>query len=83
MTEAGLAKIQSQLEEGFEIPADILRALKKDRTAWKNFQNFTDSYKRIRAGWIEGGRGRTEVFETRLNYFIKMTSKNKTYGMVK
>jgi uncharacterized protein YdeI (YjbR/CyaY-like superfamily) len=82
MTEAGLSKIRSQLDEDFKIAPDILRALKRDKAAWKNFQDFTDSYKRIRVGWIEGARGRPEVFETRLNYFIKMTSKNKTYGMV-
>jgi uncharacterized protein YdeI (YjbR/CyaY-like superfamily) len=82
MTEVGLSKIKSQLEDDFRIAPDILRALKKDKSAWRNFQDFTDTYKRIRVGWIEAARKRPEVFETRLNYFIKMTSKNKTYGMV-
>lgn len=82
MTEAGLSKIKSQLEDDFAIAPDILRALKKDKNAWRNFQDFTDTYKRIRVGWIEAARKRPEVFETRLNYFINMTSKNKRYGMV-
>lgn len=83
MTEAGLAKIKDKLEEPFVAPPDILAALKKDSTVWRNFQAFPASYKRIRIGWIAGARKRPDVFKTRLNYFIKMTSKNKMYGMVR
>lgn len=83
MTEAGLAKIGDKLDEDFTISRDILSALKKDEEAWRNFRNFPESYQRIRLGWIEGARSRPEVFQTRLNYFVKMTSKNKMYGMVR
>lgn len=83
MTPAGLAKIKDKLEQRFVAPRDILAALRKDATVWKNFQAFPDSYKQIRIGWIEGARNRPDVFKTRLNYFIKMTSKNKMYGMVR
>jgi Bacteriocin-protection, YdeI or OmpD-Associated len=85
MTPAGLAKIQTRMDEPFVIPADILRTLKKDATTWKNFQAFPEYYRRIRIGWIEATRqqGRWDVFERRLSYFLKMTAQNTRFGMVK
>jgi len=63
------------------IKEDIIKLLKKDKTTWKNFQEFPESYKRIRIQWIEGARTRPELFKKRLEYFLKMTAKNKKYGM--
>jgi Bacteriocin-protection, YdeI or OmpD-Associated len=85
MTPAGLAKIQTRMDEAFVIPADILRLLKKDAATWKNFQAFPDWYRRIRFGWIEATRqqGRLDVFERRLAYFLKMTAQNKRFGMMR
>ena len=68
------------LEEKFEVPKDILKAIKGNREAWNNFQKFSDAYKRIRIGFIDGARKRPEEFKKRLRYFIKMTEKNKQYG---
>lgn len=68
------------LEEKFEIPDDILKAIKANKDAWKNFRKFSDSYKRIRIGFIEGARKRPAEFQKRLRYFIKMSAKNKQYG---
>jgi len=68
------------LEEKFEIPEDILRAIKANEEAWKHFQTFSDAYKRIRIGFIEGARKRPEEFKKRLRYFIRMTEKNKHFG---
>jgi uncharacterized protein YdeI (YjbR/CyaY-like superfamily) len=68
------------LDEEFTVPKDILKAIKANREAWKNFQGFSDSYKRIRIGFIDGARKRPEEFEKRLRYFIKMTEKNRQYG---
>ena len=67
-------------EEKFEIPKDILIAIKANKQAWKNFQKFSDPYKRIRIGFIDGARKRPEEFKKRLRYFIQMTEKNKLYG---
>jgi uncharacterized protein YdeI (YjbR/CyaY-like superfamily) len=67
-------------EEKFEIPKDILKTIKENKEAWKNFQKFSDAYKRIRIGFIEGARKRPAEFEKRLRYFIRMTEKNKQYG---
>lgn len=68
------------LEEKFEVPKDILKAIKANKEAWNNFQKFSDAYKRIRIGFIDGARKRPEEFKKRLRYFIKMTEKNKQYG---
>ena len=64
----------------FEIPKDILKAIKSNKEAWKNFQNFSETYKRIRIAFIDGARNRPKEFQKRLNYFIKMTEKNKQFG---
>lgn len=88
MTAAGLKAIEHALNnknisEKVTIPADILKELKSNKIVWKYFQAFPDSYKRIRIGWIDSARNRTDVFQTRLKYFLKMTAKNKMYGMVR
>lgn len=94
MTRLGLESIQHHLEKDpkkstrfqnpikFSLPQDILDALKSDPIAWKYFVKFPMSYKRIRIGWIDGARHRPEIFEQRLKYFLKMTVKNKRFGMV-
>jgi uncharacterized protein YdeI (YjbR/CyaY-like superfamily) len=95
MNAAGLEKIKHELHPHSlklnkvpkvkkYVPAkDILNELKKDPIVWKNFRKFPQSYKRIRVAWIDGSRRRHDVFKTRLNYFIRMTAKNKKFGMVK
>ena len=82
MTQAGLASVGATLDEDFEVPSDILEALKGDQTAWNNFQAFPESYKRIRVGWIDGARRWPEIFQQRLSYFLNMTAKNNRFGMV-
>jgi uncharacterized protein YdeI (YjbR/CyaY-like superfamily) len=82
MTRVGLERIQTQLDQEFTLAKDIVTALKKDRTTWRNFQTFPESYQRIRVGWIDAARQRPEIFEQRLRYFLKMTAQNKKFGMV-
>ena len=88
MTRAGLEAIQQQLQQHSSaskqivFPKDILAALKSNSAAWKNFQKFPASYKRIRIGWIDGARKRPAEFTKRLKYFIAMTAQNKRFGMV-
>jgi uncharacterized protein YdeI (YjbR/CyaY-like superfamily) len=67
-------------EQEFEIPADILEAIQANEQAWKNFQEFSPSYVRIRVAFIDGARKRPEEFAKRLRYFIEMTEKNKQFG---
>jgi uncharacterized protein YdeI (YjbR/CyaY-like superfamily) len=75
-----LAALGDISSEQFEIPGDIVEAIKADKEAWKNFQKFSETYKRIRIAFIDGARNRPQEFHKRLNYFIKMTEKNKQFG---
>ena len=68
------------LNEKFKAAPDILQAIKTNKEAWKNFQKFSDAYKRIRIAFIEGARKRPQEFEKRLRHFIQMTEKNKMFG---
>ena len=68
------------LNEKFKTAPDILKAIKANKEAWKNFQKFSDSYKRIRIAFIEGARKRPQEFEKRLRHFIQMTEKNRMFG---
>jgi len=68
------------LNEEFIIPSDILRAIKANREAWKNFRKFSDPYKRIRIAFIDGARKRPAEFKKRLRHFIEQTEKNKMFG---
>ena len=61
----------------FVFPKDIIKEIKKDKVAWENYQNFTDSYKRIRIAYIDSARDRPEEFKKRLASYIKKTRENK------
>lgn len=80
MTAAGLeAYPHEHTAPKFEIPKDILKALKANKDAWENFQHLPESYKRIRIAWIDSS-GIPEQKPKRLAYFIKMTAQNKKFG---
>ncbi|MBN2127568.1 MAG: YdeI/OmpD-associated family protein [Candidatus Diapherotrites archaeon] len=89
MTSAGLKAVKhlfdksKHMDEELIIASDILKALKSDKTAWNNFQNYSEGYKKVRIGYIEHLRNRKELFNKSLNHFIKMTAKNKQFGSLK
>lgn len=84
MTPAGLAAIGGAVKrEPLRVAPDIRRAVRAVPGAWDGFQRLPVAYKRIRVGWIEGARGRPEIFATRLRYFVRMTAQGKQYGMVR
>ena len=67
-------------ESDFEIPPDILEAIKANDEAWIHFQDFSASYIRIRISYIDGARSRPEEFEKRLSNFIAKSAQNKLIG---
>ena len=83
LNEQGLIhpKLQEEINKvisvPFVFPHDIIEAIKEDKEAWKNYQNFSDSYKRIRVAYIDAARKRPEEFKKRLHSFIKKTRENK------
>jgi uncharacterized protein YdeI (YjbR/CyaY-like superfamily) len=89
MTKAGLDAIAHAFNpdkddpDNFRIAPDILRALKKDKEAWEKFQNLPKRYQRTRIGYIESRRRHgKEQFEKSLANLVKMTAKNRKFGMV-
>jgi len=75
-----LATSGNLAEEQFEMPPDILKVIKSNKKAWKNFQSFSPPYVRIRIAFIDGARNRPQEFMKRLGYFIEMTEKNRRFG---
>ena len=84
MTSKGLNAVSHVFDQKqqFTIAPDLLKVLKENKMVWKNFQKFPRSYQRIRINWIETARTRPQLFNKRLRYFLKMTTKNKKYGMM-
>ncbi len=70
-------KIRNVLSGPFIFPNDIIDRLKEDEIVWRNYQHFSDTYKRIRIAYIEAARKRPEQFEKRLNNFINKIKENK------
>jgi uncharacterized protein YdeI (YjbR/CyaY-like superfamily) len=90
MTSAGLKAVahvfdkEKDKKEKFVIPSDILKELKKNKKVWENFNKFPEHYKKIRIAYMDGYRERDmNEFKKRLNYFMKMTEKNKRFGMIR
>ncbi|MHA2099612.1 MAG: YdeI/OmpD-associated family protein [Candidatus Kariarchaeaceae archaeon] len=75
-----LDSIKNELGQPFHFPIDILDELKKDASAWSNYQNFSPAYQRIRIAYINSARKRPEEFKKRLENFIKKTRDNKKIG---
>jgi uncharacterized protein YdeI (YjbR/CyaY-like superfamily) len=71
------ASVENIVNEDFVFPIDILSRLKADEIVWENYQQFSDSYKRIRIAYIESSRKRPEEFEKRLNNFLAKTKEGK------
>lgn len=87
MTQTGLKAVShafnSNSKEKFVIPRDILKPIKSNKQAWKNFQKFPLGYKRVRIGYIEDVRNYDKkMFKSRLNNFIKKSAKNIKFGQV-
>ena len=72
-----LEKAKDVASEKFSFPEDIIESIKKDKAAWENYNQFSDSYKRIRISYIEAARNRPEEFQKRLSNFIDKTQKGK------
>ncbi len=90
MTKAGLEAVSGNFDarkdriDKWSNAPDILEALKSDELAWKNFQKLPEGYKKVRIGFIESRRRHgDEMFQRSLRHFIKMTARNKRFGMMR
>ncbi|MBP3254286.1 MAG: YdeI/OmpD-associated family protein [Bacteroidales bacterium] len=81
MTDSGRKVLPDMNESHFKIPQDIKKVLKKDKTAWQNFNSFPPLYQRIRVQGIDFYRKRSaEVFNRRLEKLVLMSREGKMYG---
>jgi uncharacterized protein YdeI (YjbR/CyaY-like superfamily) len=86
MTEIGLAKIEAAKRNGswnaldasdnLEIPKDLTKAFKANKTAEQNFTAFSDSVKRGILYWI-GSAKRDETRAARVEKTVSMAKRNK------
>ena len=72
--------VEDVLKEKFVFPADILEAVRANGQAWERFQGFSPAYQRIRVAYIDVAKARPEVYESRLQSFIKATERGKLLG---
>ena len=82
MTEAGLKVLPDLSPDAFQIPEDILEALQADLQTWQNFLAFPELYKRIRIGNIVRVRKQPDIFQKRLELFLRKTRENKMFGEI-
>lgn len=80
MKEEGRRVLPDMRLESFIIDKEIEARLKEDDQAYQNFLNFPELYRRIRIDTIQSYRNEPELFNKRLDKFIKSTKENKMYG---
>ncbi len=66
--------------ENFELPGDIVKALRDDGEAWAFFQTTSPSYQRIRAAYVDTARERPEEFAKRLRHLVEKSAQGKPFG---
>lgn len=91
MTDAGLAKIEEAKKNGSwdraytnrvrnEIPPDLEKALREDKTAWNNFQHFANSYRNTYIFWLNEAKTE-ETRKRRIAEIVKRSVLNRKPGM--
>jgi len=86
MTAIGLAKIEAAKKDGswnvlnasdnLEMPADLLEAFERNKTAQVNFEAFTESVRRVILSWIFSAK-RDETRTARVEKTVTMAAVNK------
>ncbi|MCX6303230.1 MAG: YdeI/OmpD-associated family protein [Bacteroidia bacterium] len=61
-------------------PEDLMKELKKNKIALRNFQNFTQSSRRMFIDWLNSAK-RPETRSKRINRIIELSEKNIKPGM--
>jgi uncharacterized protein YdeI (YjbR/CyaY-like superfamily) len=73
-------ELKKNRPEEYEIPEDIIAALKSREAAWEHFNATSPSYQRIRAAYVETARGRPGEFEKRLNNLVQKSANGQQFG---
>lgn len=75
-----LKLVKDIIKERYVFPKDTMYAIQANKEAWRNFQRYSDSYKRIRIAYIEEFRSIPEEYQKKLQYFIKKTARGIQFG---
>ncbi len=70
-------QVKPIIDQPFIFPSDIVEAIQQEEACWNNYQQFSESYKRIRIAYVHSARKRPEEFQKRLKNFIQKTRENK------
>lgn len=92
MTDAGLQLIKEAKKNGkwnlayttkkmYEMPEEMENALKQNKTAWDNFNNFAPSYRNNYIGWVITAK-RPETKSKRIAEVVKRSALNQKPGMM-
>ena len=68
------------IRQDFDFPKDIISQLMSEKDVWKNYQSFSEPYKRISIAYIDSARHRPEEFDKRLKNFIDFIQKCPRVG---
>ena len=85
MTEVGLQTFNERQEydevvETLEIPLDMEGALKKNKSAWTNWQGFAPSYRRMYIYYVTSAK-REDTRHRRIQKVVKQAGENKRQMM--
>lgn len=92
MTTIGLEHIRQAKKNGkwqeaciskkqHELPKDLKLALKKDKSAWENFNRFAPSYKKNYIEWVLSAK-KQETINKRIQEIVKRSRLNQKPGML-
>ena len=80
LTQEVQLELRDNRPEDFEIPEDIIAALKSNEAAWEFFKAASPSYQRIRAAYVDHARNRPGEFDKRLDNLIEKSARGKQFG---
>jgi uncharacterized protein YdeI (YjbR/CyaY-like superfamily) len=92
MTKAGIELVEIAKKNGwwekaysskteFEMPQELLKALKANPIAFKNFYNFPPSSQNNYIGWVKSAK-RAETIKRRISFVVERSNKNLKPGMM-
>ncbi len=91
MTVTGYKKIEEAKQNGTwdnaytnikkeRLPSDLKSALLKNKTAWRNFNNFANSYRNMYIGWVKNAK--TDITrQNRISEVVNRSIANKKPGI--
>lgn len=91
VTEAGLAVVREAKKTGKwqaaysnqrddSVPADLVKALRAEPEAWKNFNSFARTYRNMYAGWVLDAK-QAETRQRRIAAVVRRARENRKPGM--